>query len=70
MRFALHAGNILRDELRAPVEIEVLDLNDYEMPIFRPEREAQGMPQLAQDFNDKLGAADGVIISFAESNGT
>ncbi|WP_292294094.1 NAD(P)H-dependent oxidoreductase [Marivita sp.] len=68
-RLALHAARILRDEFMAPVEIEVLDLNDYEMPIYSPEREAQGIPQLAHDFYDKLGAADGVIISFAEYNG-
>ena len=69
-RLALHAAKILRDEFKAPVEIEVLDLNDYEMPIYSPEREAQGIPQLAQDFFDNLGAADGVIVSLAEYNGT
>lgn len=69
-RLALHAAKILQDEFRAPVEIEVLDLNDYEMPIYSPEREAQGIPQLAQDFFDKLGSADGVIISMAEYNGS
>lgn len=69
-RLALHAAKILQDELNASVEIEVLDLNDYEMPIYSPEREAQGIPQLAQDFYDKLGAADGVILSLAEYNGS
>lgn len=67
---ASHAANILQNDLGSPVDIEFLDLNDYEMPIFSPEREAQGIPQLAQDFYDKLGAADGVIISFAEYNGS
>lgn len=69
-RLALHAARILQDEFKATVEIEVLDLNDYEMPIYSPEREAQGIPQSAQDFYDKLGAADGVIIALAEYNGT
>jgi chromate reductase len=50
--------------------IEVLDLNNYEMPIFSTDKEAQiGIPQLAQDFYDKLGTADLIIISFAEHNG-
>lgn len=69
-RLAIHAATILRDELLTPVDIEVLDLNDYEMWIYSPERESQGIPQPAQDFYDKLGAADGVIISLAEYNGT
>lgn len=50
--------------------IEVLDLNNYEMPIFSTDKEAEtGIPQLAQDFYDKLGTADLIIISFAEHNG-
>lgn len=69
-RLARHAAKILQDELAAPVEIEAIDLNDYEMPIYSPEREAEGIPQLAQDFYDKIGASDGLIISFAEYNGS
>ncbi len=69
-RLVLHAAKILQDEFKAPVEIEVLDLNDYEMPIYSPEREALGIPQLAHEFFDKLGAADGILISMAEYNGT
>ena len=50
--------------------VEVLDLNDYEMPIFSTDKEAEtGIPQLAQDFFTKLGTADLIIISFAEHNG-
>lgn len=69
-RLALHAAKILQDEFKADVELEVLDLNDYEMPIYSPEREALGIPQRAQDFYDTLGASDGVIISLAEYNGS
>jgi len=69
-RLAVYSAKILQNELNAPVKIEVLDINDYEMPIYSPEREAAGIPQLAQDFYDKLGAADGIIVSFAEYNGT
>jgi len=69
-RLARHAAQVLQNDLAAPVDIEVIDLNDYEMPIFSPEREQAGIPQVAQDFYDKIGASDGLIISFAEYNGT
>lgn len=53
------------------VEIEVLDINDYEMPLFSEDKEAQlGQPQQAKDFYAKLGQADAIIISFAEHNGS
>ncbi|WP_298392815.1 NADPH-dependent FMN reductase [Flavobacterium sp.] len=50
--------------------VEILDLNDFEMPIFSTDREAaSGIPQLAHDFYAKLGTADVIVISFAEHNG-
>ncbi|WP_125717329.1 NADPH-dependent FMN reductase [Pseudoalteromonas rubra] len=52
-------------------DVEVLDLNDYEMPIYSIERETQsGIPDQAQRFFAKIGAADAVIVSFAEHNGS
>lgn len=69
-RFALHAAQVLQDELAAPVEIGCLDLIEYEMPTYSPEREATGVPQQAHDFYRKVGEADGMIISFAEHNGS
>ena len=52
------------------VEIEVLDLNDFEMPIYSIDREKlNGLPDLAHTFFNKLGSADLLIISFAEYNG-
>ena len=51
-------------------EVETLDIHDYEMPIYRHDREeADGIPQLAHDFLDRIGAVDALIISFAEHNG-
>ena len=65
IQLATYAANQFKNTL-----IEVLDLNNYEMPIFSTDKEAQiGIPQLAQDFYDKLGTADLIIISFAEHNG-
>ena len=50
--------------------VEILDLNDYEMPIFSVDKEKEnGIHPLAQDFYAKLGSADLIIISFAEHNG-
>ena len=52
------------------VSVEILDLNDYEMPIFSVDKEKEnGIHPLAQEFYSKLGSADLIIISFAEHNG-
>lgn len=51
--------------------VEVLDINNYEMPIFSEDLEKElGQPQQAQDFFKKLGEADVIIISYAEHNGS
>ncbi len=53
------------------VEIEILDLNDYELPLFSEDREIElGQPDLAKKFFAKIGNCDGLIISFAEHNGS
>ena len=50
-------------------QVDLIDLNDYEMPIFSSDRENEsGIPQLAHDFYNKIKAADAVMISFAEHN--
>lgn len=52
------------------VSVEVLDLNDYEMPIFSVDKEKEnGIHTLATDFYTKIGSADFIVISFAEHNG-
>ncbi|MEN0087004.1 MAG: NAD(P)H-dependent oxidoreductase [Pseudomonadota bacterium] len=68
-RLVLHAAQVLQDELGAEVEIETLDLNDFDMPVYSPEREKMGIPEAAEEFFARLGAADGLLISFAEYNG-
>lgn len=51
--------------------VEVLDLNDYELPLFSEDKEAEiGQPALAQAFLDKIAASDTVMVSFAEHNGS
>lgn len=50
-------------------EVTVLDLNDFEMPIYSMEHEQeQGVPKLAQDWRKLISEADGVVVSFAEHN--
>jgi NAD(P)H-dependent FMN reductase len=49
--------------------IEVLDLNDYPLPVFSVDLEKEGMPQAAQDFYAKIGTADLLVVSLAEHNG-
>ncbi|MCE8538198.1 NAD(P)H-dependent oxidoreductase [Ruegeria pomeroyi] len=52
-------------------EIEILDLNNYDLPIFSEDIEKEiGQPQAAREFYHKIGSADGVIVSFAEHNGS
>ena len=51
--------------------VEVLDLNDYEMPLFSEDKEAEiGQPLPARQFLGKITASDALIISFAEHNGS
>ena len=53
------------------LEISSLDLNDFEMPIYSIDRQnADGIPRPAHDFYNLLGAADALLISFAEHNGS
>ena len=50
-------------------QVTILDLNDYEMPIFSVDRQNNdGIPQPAHDFKDLIMSSDGIIISFAEHN--
>ncbi|WP_299571198.1 NAD(P)H-dependent oxidoreductase [uncultured Shewanella sp.] len=52
-------------------EVELLDINDYEIPLFSEDREKElGQPELAKAFFEKIGSADAIVISFAEHNGS
>ena len=51
-------------------QIERLDLNDYEMPIYSfDHEEAFGIPKQVPAFLEKIADADALLISFAEHNG-
>ena len=52
-------------------EVEVLDLNDYELPLFSEDREKElGHPEVAKDFLARIAESDALMISFAEHNGS
>lgn len=64
-KLASYAAGLLND-----VEVEILDLNNYELPLFSVDKEAElGQPKPAQDFLAKISDSDALIISFAEHNG-
>lgn len=65
-RLALYAASLLPN-----AEVTTLYLHEYEMPIFGVdlEREIGAQPK-AQMFLDQIAAADALIISFAEHNGS
>ena len=51
-------------------EVEILDLNDYELPLYGVYNEAKlGIPELAEKFFNKITQCNAIIISFAEHNG-
>lgn len=49
-------------------EINLLDLNDFEMPIFSVDQEKKGFPPQAQEFIDGITQSDAIICSMAEHN--
>jgi chromate reductase len=52
------------------IEVEILDLRDFELPLFSVDREDElGQPELARAFLEKIISSTGIIISFAEHNG-
>ena len=53
------------------VDVKIVDLNDFEMPIYSADREEEnGIPDLAHAFYQEITQADALLISFAEHNGS
>jgi len=52
-------------------EVIILDLNDFEMPIYSEDRHAEeGIPQKAIEFKKIINESKGLVISLAEHNGS
>jgi len=49
-------------------EINLIDLNDFDMPVFSVDREKKGFPDEAHDFLRVIGECDVIICSLAEHN--
>ena len=65
-KLAAYAASLVND-----VEVKVLDLNDFELPLYGIDYEsAHGIPDNAQKFLDHIKSSDGVVLSLAEHNGT
>ncbi|TRX70941.1 NADPH-dependent FMN reductase [Carboxylicivirga sp. M1479] len=65
-QLAAYAASLVSD-----VQINLIDLNDFEMPLFSVDKEAElGVPDEAHRFKKLIKNADGIIISLAEHNGS
>ncbi len=66
-----YAAALLHDGLIGDdVAVDIIDINDYEMPIYSIDRQdADGIPEPAHRFLRAIADADALIISFAEHNG-
>lgn len=57
------------NDIDSSISTELLDLNDFELPLFSVDREKEGFPENVQRFIDKIQSADALVISMAEHNG-
>ncbi|WP_273020636.1 NAD(P)H-dependent oxidoreductase [Rheinheimera sp.] len=58
-------------QLLPQAQVTTLNIDDYELPLYSERREAElGSPPQVQAFLQQIAAADGLIVSFAEHNGT
>ena len=66
----LHSTNNFKQNVDPTADIEIIDLNEFEMPIYSIDRETEtGIPTHASRFYEKIREADALIISYAEHNG-
>jgi NAD(P)H-dependent FMN reductase len=64
-KLASFAANQLKE-----VAVTILDLNDFELPVYSPAIEkASGIPANARAFSKHIQDADGIVVSLAEYNG-
>jgi len=55
----------------APEEATIIDLNDFEMPIYSEDRHSdEGVPKKALEFKKIINESNGLVISLAEHNGS
>ena len=52
------------------IDYEVLDMNDYNAPVYSIDEEKNGFPKEIESLNEKFQSVDGFIVSLAEHNGS
>lgn len=64
-QLAVYASALVKD-----ADITVLDLNDFELPVYGIDYETEhGIPDNAHKFLKHIKTSDGIIVSLAEHNG-
>lgn len=64
-KLAIYASNFIKD-----LRIKVLDLNDFELPIYSEQHQNEfGIPEKATKFLSTIKDSEGIILSLAEHNG-
>lgn len=64
-QLANYASSQLND-----VEVELLDMNDFNTILFSVDEEKNGFPEVIQSLSEKFQSADGFVVSLAEHNGS
>lgn len=64
-KLATYAANLVD-----AAKVTILDLNDFDLPIYSKDLEAQkGIPDNAKKFLNYIKQTDGIVLSLAENNG-
>lgn len=64
-QLAVYASSLVED-----VEVEILDLNDFDLPLYGIDLENEkGIPDDAHRFLNLIKSSDGIVLSLAEHNG-
>ena len=64
-QLAIYASSLVED-----VTVDILDLNDFDLPIYGIDLENEkGIPNNAKTFLEHIKSSDGIILSLAEHNG-
>ncbi len=64
-KLAIYAANLVEE-----AKVTILDLNNFELPIYSKDLEAQeGIPDNAKKFLNYIKQTDGIVLSLAENNG-
>lgn len=70
-KLARYAAERYKSQLHPDADITIVDLNDYEMPIYSIDREKEsGIHPLAKELFGRIGEADALIVSYPEYNGS